>query len=252
MKTRRPITVRPVAPVAVKYPPFITASRWGTLVIALADTIEKKRGKDALTNSDAVRFIMAWLASLPRARIRELFPLWGQFAAAAYAWNPKTNRFNTSPSHAAALYPAPLSEELWGTMRDMAARLDDEVMPNPRLDLDGSFMDVVFQAEVRAQLAEDGAKTQGLPTGACRDKRTGKVRVPVPCMPFARVHTRPDGTCYYVDPITGAQVTCDCKGQCEPVIVDPFAPSKSLLLIALIVAAWWAYDNQPRRRRKRA
>src|SRR5438128_2152987 len=146
-KKRRPtkmhrtnaITVRPVAPVAVKYPPFVTASRWGTLTTALADLIEKKRGGDVLTNSDAVRFIMAWLAAIPRSRHRELFPLWGQFAAAAYGWNPKTNRFNTSASHAAALYPRPLSDELWVTMRDVASRLDDEVMANPRLDLDGSF-----------------------------------------------------------------------------------------------------------------
>ncbi len=239
-----------MAPVAVKYPPFVSASRWSTLTDQLADLVKRKRGTTALTNADVVRVIMAWLAALPRTRHRELFPLWHQFAAAAYGWSPKTNRFDTSAKRAAAEYSEDLAAELWSTMRELAGRLDGELMPNPRLDLDGSFMDLVFIGEVKAQLAQDGAQAQGIPLPACRDK-AGKVRFPRPAMPGAVVRRNADGSCYYVDPITGGKVQCDCPGECSPVVVDPFAPSKRLLLVALIVIAWVAYDNQPRHRRKR-
>lgn len=241
---------------AIKYPPFVAASTWGTLVAQLWDMVQRKRGKHSarypsaegvtltlaprLTNADVVRFTMAWLAALTRTRARELFPLWHQFAAAAYGWNPATNAWSPSAKRAAALFPDVLLVEFWKALMALASDLDAERVANPRLDLDGEYADVAFQGEVKGELQGDGA--------------SASFKIPVPAC------KRPDGT-------TGAPrckrymktwpYLCEEYEKCTPVVIkDPITDihdksQKALLLVALIVVAWWAYDSKPRRRRER-
>ena len=88
-------------------------------------------------------------------------PLWHQFAAQAYAWDPaKRDTFRTSAAQAAAAYPARETPDLWQWARNIAIELDARADGQPpRISLDmGTFADPVFQASVRAQLKQDGAR----------------------------------------------------------------------------------------------
>lgn len=244
--------------VPLRFPPFVTASKWSTVNSQLWDMVQRKRGKHLarypetdgrggiaptlaplLTNGDVVRLVMAWLAALPRARVRELFPLWAQFAAAAYGWDPKTNRFDASVKRRNAAYPDVLLVELWKTLMGIASDLDAELVPGPRLDLDGDFADPVFQAEVKAELQADGASAQfKIPLPACRTK-DGKVQ-----LPKCKRHMK------------RWPYLCEEWERCEPVVIDdPITDvkkktEKTILLVALVLCAWAVFDNQPRHRRK--
>ena len=111
----------------------------------------------------------------------------------------------------------------------------------------------MFAGKVAAQLKADGADAAfKIPTGRCRDKRTGKKRLYRPCPPGA---TRgADGRMYFRDPITGQLVPCDGKGDCDPELVDdPITHAgNQLFTLALIVGAvWWlSKQRKPRRQRR--
>ncbi len=241
-----------MAPVAVTFPPFVTASRWSLLVDNLMLRVMAKRGPNIapgaseakgdppLTNGDVIKLTMAWLAAIPRARVRQAFPLWHQFAAVAYGWDPKSNRFTTTATQRAARYPDVLTSELWGAMFRAAGDLDDNGVANARIDLDGDFADPVFQGEVKSALRDDGVVDVqfGIPLPVCRGK-DGKPEAPK-CK--RRMQRWP--------------FLCEEWEKCAPVIItDPITDikkksDKALLLVALIVAAWAMFDNRRGSRRK--
>jgi hypothetical protein len=220
-----------VAVVAVKFPPFITASSWRTIVVALASAVKDKRGSTRLTNGEVITVIMAWLAAIGHTRIAARFPLWYQFAATAYGWDPKKrDRLVTTTKQRDALYSSSLNDELWSAMTSLADELERDAWGTPRLDLDGRFDDVVFQGEVRAALKQDGAQAMAkIPTGACRDKKTGKVRYP-------RLTDKPGD--------------CVPESMDEPITVIKKKATNMFQLALLVGAVWLLWDSKPRRTRR--
>jgi hypothetical protein len=185
-----------------------------------------------------VRLVMAVRAAVPASRTRELFPLWYQYAAAAYGWDPKGDQLVTSTKQRDAFYPDVLLVEFWKSLTALAGDLDNAREPNPRLDLDGEFSDVVFQGEVRAALRDDGA--------------TAAFKIPVPAC------KRPDGTIGTARCKRAMKrwpYLCEEWEACAPVLVDdPITVVKkkrdsTLLLMALVIAAFVVFDNKPRHRR---
>ncbi len=244
-----------VAP--VRYPPFVSASRWSTLVDQLEDVIRKQRpaklhvpasdGRGGvvlmdwppITNGDVIKLTMGWLGALTPAQRRELFPFWYQFAAVAYAWGPKKGTLTATAKQRDALYPEQLAAEFWQAMTRIRIALDADNVLGARLDLDGEFSDKVFQGEVVAALRSDGVDASfKIPLPACKGK-DGKPTAPK-CKRY----------------MTKWPYLCEEWEKCDPVIItDPITDihnksQKALLLVALIVAAWWAYDSKPRHRRK--
>lgn len=241
---------------AVKFPQFVTASKWATTFTQLWELVMGKRGKHLatypggptlapeLTNGDVVRLVMGWLAAIGPTKARELFPLWYQFAAAAYGWDPKTDKLDASAKRRDAAYPDLLLVEFWKAQMALAHDLDDASVPNARIDLDGDFADRVFQAEVQAALKQDGAEAAfKIPTPVCKNPDGSKTIGPK-CKRYMK--TWP----YF----------CEEWERCEPDVVDdPITvvkkrAEKTLWLVALAIAAWWAFDNRqqrPRRRRAR-
>jgi len=154
------------------FPPVITASDWGSVFGAAFKTAANRRKRGVapdgwtmvprLTNGEVIQVIMGWLAADPS--VKAAWPLWYQFAAVAYGWNPTTQRMVTTPKQRDALYPSDLMHELWMSQDALAYDLDKRGITSPRLDLDGSFDDVTMQGAVAAALAEDGgALTWGAP-----------------------------------------------------------------------------------------
>ncbi len=242
---------------ALKFPPVFTASSWATVAAAAWAAVDRARGTYAakypsadgvsdkavprLTNGDVVTFVMAWLAALGvnRARHRALFPLWSQFAAAAYGWDPDANTFDTSAKRAAAWYPDVLLVELWRTMLVLARDLDSEGVKNPRLDMDGKFSDFVFQGEVTKDLQEDGA--------------SASFKIPIP------VCKGPDGQpqsmrCKRV--MKSWPYLCEEFEKCAPVLVDDPVTvvtdkaTSMFQLVLLVGACWVLFDNNQRRSRR--
>lgn len=192
-----------------------------------------------LTNGDVIRIVIAWRAAIGATRIRESFPLWYQFAAAAYGWNPTRDELITSVKQRDASYPDVLLVEFWKAQQTVASALDRDGVTGARLELEGDYTDRVFQAEVQHALHEDGARASfAVPTPVCKS---------------------PDGS-KTVGPKCKRQMTtwpflCEEYEKCSPVVIDPITDikrksDKALLLAALIFAAWWAYENQTRSRRR--
>jgi hypothetical protein len=227
---------RQVGQVRAAFPPFVTASQWISVFESTWNRAQRARGLDTndegtiaprLTNAEAVALVRAWKSAATAAR----FPLWYQFAAAAYGWDPPDNdTFNTSAKQAARLYETEINVQLWLALHRLALDLDDTAEP-PRLDFDGAlFDDVMVVASVRARLQEDGAEAAfKIPIPACRDKKTGRMR-------FPRRGDKP--------------------GDCDVVLIDdPITYiGKNLGAAALILGLVWllAQDNKPRRQRRRA
>lgn len=207
--------------------PVYTASTWSTLLAGMRDTLAARRG--AMTNAEAVAFIREWRDVAPGGA-----ELWWQFAALAYGWSPTRDKFATSMKQAQATYSPTMQPELWQWAADIASELDarSDGQP-PRIAVNKeTFADLAFMSNVRARLKEDGAKATlaaKIPTGACRDKKTGKVRYP-------RLTDKP--------------------GDCVPeTIDDPITVVKkktaSMFQLALLVGAvWLLWDSKPRRVRR--
>lgn len=223
------------------FPPFITASSWGTVFQSTWESVRASHGLGhapdvngtlypKLTNGEVVTLVMGIMEAT-----RGKFPLWYQFAAAAYGWSPSADKLNTSNRQRDAMYPASLAVDLWVAWLGVTSDLDVTAPTAPRLALDGSYSDGVFQGQVRAALREDGAQAHWkIPMPACKDPKTGK--------PTGRPHKNKDG-----------------KWTCDPVVIDdPVTGIKKeaqqLLTVALIVGAIvWLLDrnNSVASRRKR-
>lgn len=217
------------------FPPFVTASKWSTAWTAVFQAALKSNGKGhapdgtmvpRLTNAEAVTLVMGWMEAATLRR----FPLWYQFGAVAYGWDPSTDKLDTSTARAAKLYPLEATHELWLATSDLSDVLDVDAPTAPRLALDGTFGDAVFQGQVRAALREDGAEAAfKIPLPACKDPKTGK--------PTGKPHKDKDG-----------------KWTCDPVVIDDplTAAKKSVFWFALMVGAGlWYLSNKPRRYRRR-
>lgn len=139
----------------------ITASSWGTLWGTCFQSALTAHGranaKDGtlvppLTNDEAVRLVMAW----KRAAMGN-FQLWGQFAAMAYGWRADNSVMDLTPAQRDGMYPVQIGKELWLTLQNVAAQLDEDAPGSARLDFDRGFDDASVQGLVAAELKEDGA-----------------------------------------------------------------------------------------------
>lgn len=242
----------------IRWPAKISGSSWANVLESLWNVPLKARGKytvpfpgpdgtltdtvaPRLTNGDVVRIVMAYLAAV--AGRRDTFPLWAQFAATAYGWDPdgksaKRGRlFDTSTARRDAAYADPMLVELWLALMATSRELDFDKEPNARLDLDGDFGDVVFQGEVAAALKQDGAAS------------TSEFKMPMGCKhKDGKVYPTPE--CQ--ERMTEWPYLCT-KWKCETnyVDLDPRTPVKKQVthafkLLLLIVGAWLLFDNQPR------
>lgn len=159
-------------------PPFITASTWTTAFNAMYSSISLlgQRTTDSdgdgstiprITNREAMAIISEWRTLAPLAN--GVWPLWYQYAAQAYAWDPSdpetAHTLVATDKQADAIYPPDMGVELWRSLRQLAHALDDnKVDAGHRLDFDrGAFDDPTIQGEVVDALKQDGATvtTQG-------------------------------------------------------------------------------------------
>lgn len=214
------------------FPLTLAASTWGAVLDAA-----RKRASDAhgvgdddepqLTNAEALQLVRAWTL----AHTRAAFPLWYQFAAVAYGWDPESDALDTSTKQAAAMYADP--GELWAQLAQLATDGDNTEVDQtyPSLYFDDVWTDPTFAGDVRKALRDDGADAQfKIPLPACKDPKTGK--------PVGKPRK---------DPKTG-------KWRCDPVVVDdPITHAgKHVLAIAAAIGLLWLVmsDDKPRRRRR--
>lgn len=253
----------------IRWPAMVTGSTWSNVLESIWEVPLKARGKytvpypgpdgtltdtvaPRLTNGDVVRLVMGYLAAV--AGRRESFPLWAQLAAVAYAWDPdrkdsprkitdplirkRKGMFDTSKVRRDEAYPAPMLVELWLALMACSRELDFDRVPNPRVDLDGDFGDVVFQGEVAAALKEDGAaSTAGfkMPMG-CKSKDGKRDTITPKCTERMKEW-----------PYLCTKWECDVR----TIEIDPTKAAKKQVehafkLLLLIVGAWLLFDNQPR------
>lgn len=240
----------------VRWPRFVTASKWSTIAEQLMGTVRKARARDMfagpaaqggafalprLTNGDVITMTMGLLGAVPPPRA-ESFPLWDQFAAAAYGYAPPSRKLVATDKQRDAWYPNTLSREFWGLVVAVTDRLDETHVANPRVDLDGQFSDRVFQGEVVNALHADGAQAQfKIPVG-CRNK-DGTTRTLLPkckkrmdrfpwlCLEYEKC----DDPITIDDPITAVKKRAD----------------KFAHLVILALVFWAVLDNKPRPTRRK-
>lgn len=220
------------------FPPLITASKWETAWQACWKQADARRGSSKsasgntvprVTNGDMAAVVQAF-ARLSRAD----FPLWYQFGAAAYGWNPKRpDRFVTTDKQRDARVDVELAKELWLATLAVAKAMDARPLSlGARLDMQDAFSDPVFQSEIKAEMVQDGATAQGkIPI--CTERPKLKCREG-----FDLVQVSP-GIFVCKNKKTGEveQPRLDC----EPIWVDDpiTAVGKDVLRAALILGSAW-------------
>lgn len=221
-------------PVRNTFPVTLTASTWGSLVEQLQTRATNARGTAGgvpqLTNAEALQVVRALSTAVGRAG----FPLWYQFAAAAFGWDPTTDALDTSSTQAAGLYPVDDAVMLWAAVAD-AADAENSKDPadqhRPALYFDDAWTDPLYLSDVRRALQDDGATAAfKIPLPACKDPKTGK--------PVGKPRRGPDG-----------------KWRCDPVTVDDpvtFAGKQFRTLALLALGAWLLFGKKPRRRNRRS
>lgn len=219
-------------------PPVVTGSTWSTVWGALS---WERPSRGMVTDDDGTiaprwtnREAIAVIAGVRAAAPAE-FPLWYQFAAIAYGWNPDTSKLDRTAAQADRDYDANAAVQLNLEIQRITQELDARRKADPRIDLDEqSWSDVTFQAEVTKALREDGAHAQfKIPLPACKDPKTGK-----PARPVKGSDGKwrcPGGPLLIDDPITA--------------IIKALAPIA--LPAALILGAAWVMSKRPRRARRR-
>lgn len=222
------------------FPGLVTADRWLTVWESLLTSARRRRGGTAfsvaLTNGEATSLIRAW----PGRSGTLWMPLWYQFAATAYGWNPdRSDRLDTTAKRRDSAFP--MSRDLWDATREIATALDAERRQPARLDIDpDTFDDPTFQAGVRAALRDDGGMRAAgkIPVG-CKDPKTGRITGPkMKCRPGFTLELVP-GTPFYVcrNKKTGEheQPTYECEGD-KVYLEDPLsALARDFWRLALIV-----------------
>lgn len=146
------------------FPPVVTSSTWEGAWSTLHDRAHARRGwtpgavvAPAVTCGDAVQLVEAWRVAGGAAR----WPLWYQYAAAAYGWEPELRDvLDVSARRRDMPYPPQLAAELWDATLRLAQQLDAAGVRSPRLAPDATWDDPTLLGAVRAQLVEDGARAQ--------------------------------------------------------------------------------------------
>lgn len=217
-------------PAPATFPRTVTATTWRDALSSLSQRSQKRRGSYAdgspkLTNSEALQLVRAWSQATTRAG----WPLWYQFAAVAFGWDPSADTLDTSAAQAARPYPADATAELWVALAGLAAQLD-RGDNTAALYTDQEWADPLFAADVRNALVGDGADAQfKIPIPACKDPATGK--------PVGKPRR---------DPATG-------KWRCDPVVVDDPVTHAGRQLggaAAVILLLWFLLSDNPRRHRR--
>lgn len=222
-------------------PPTITASSWRTIVQSLwqqslrlgLETDDDGNAAPAWSNRQAIAIITGVRNA---ARPVMQWPLWYQFAAAAYGWDPATNELDASDARADGPYPAGAAVQLMTEIRRIAEQLDAVRYPELRVDMTEEWADPSTIADVSSALHDDGAKIAfKVPLPACRDPVTGR--------PARPVYDRTDGKWK----CPGGVATID-----DPLTAIAKSLSKVAVPAALILIAYAAFTNSRRgRRRKR-
>lgn len=163
------------------FPRVVTGGTWSSVWQSLSLTAQKRRGQafaadgtlaPPLTNGDLAALVQEWRLAAGSAA----FPLWSQWAAVAYGWDPAApGVFITTSKQRDALLDVEAANDFWLATYRLALDLDDGKSP-PRFDIDSTaFDDRTWQDQVKADLLSDGASVKWeLPVG-CRGK-DGKVR----------------------------------------------------------------------------
>lgn len=224
----KPKAARAPSPLAVSaaLPRLVTASTWKACLDSLWRTAAMRyaggvKGGDVigpdgtsstppLSNAEVVAIVFGVLADMGGA---SAWPLWYQYAAAAYGWDPpRRDSLDVSRARGVAPYDAALTLALWDELDRLVTEADADRRPTPRLDLDAVFTDAVVAGNVRAALQADGAAASlSLPMPPCRDEQG-----------------RPTGATLRRE---GATWTCK-----RPAMVGP---SDSILPLVLVVGALW-------------
>jgi len=200
-------------PERFQLPPVITASSWPLVAESLwkqsrRGIVTDDRGDigPKWTNREAVAIIAALRQAAKAAPGG--FPLWYQFAAAAYGWEPAEttgykDHLTSSAKQADAIYPTDAAIMLNRELERITTALDatSAYRPEPRFELRDVFGDQAMWSDVMTALHQDGASaTFKIPLPACK-RKDGKLATPV----WDRTERRwkcPDGVAVIDDPLT--------------------------------------------------
>jgi len=194
-------------PERFQLPPVITSSSWLTTMQSLWSQSKRGTVKDdagievpAWTNREAIAVIAA-MRELAKG-VPTGFPLWYQFAAVAYGWQPRTEELDNSAAQADRIYPGDDAVELNAELERMVTHLDQRMHPNPRIALVDMFDRSGFLDELRTALRQDGAQVEfKIPLPACKDPASGRPAKPVKD-PRTGKWTCPGGAVTIDDPLT--------------------------------------------------
>jgi len=243
------------------WPPFLTASSWDNIYAQLWDIALRRPGgtqtsadgtlAPALTNGEIQMIVRAWQSAR-----RSLWPLWYQFAAAAYNWNPDNgDRLDTSAKWRDAFADVEIVRELWLSTFGLRFDLDATQLPKPRLDLDAeTFDDAVWQAEVRAELRADGASASfKIPLPACKDPKTGKATTPKYTCPrgYKLVVINGIPMCKHITSgkLAKPKLECDVVKVDDPITAIGKSLRKDLATVVIVAAVLYlVLGNKPRHR----
>jgi len=245
------------------FAPVITGSAWRTVWLSTQAAARKKHGNDStgqpkLSNGDAVSLVDAWVAQTGVGG----FPLWYQFAAAAYGWNAReVDILDASAKRRDATFSEQLARELWATTETIVAQLDDLPPIPPRIEVKATvFGDPAFLGSVRAALRQDGAqprlRVKGKIPVACRDDDGNVIPPRLTCREGFELERVP-GTLIPVfvcrNKQTGEAETprLECT---NPILLDDpiTAVAKSLLRLAMVVGFIWLVVTETGTSRHRA
>lgn len=150
-------------------PEFVTGSTWLNVFNACYGSISLLGNRytngpnnvPQITNREAIALIQGWREVA--GMTKDGWPLWSQYAALAYGFDPDTDKLDATTEQADKLYDTDMGVELWTAIKDIAQRLDVERKSEPaRVDLKGEwFDDDTLQREVTSALEADGYTGQG-------------------------------------------------------------------------------------------
>lgn len=196
-------------PERFQLPPVITSSSWITLMQSLWSQSRRGTVKDdagievpAWTNREAIAIISGMRELAQGMPTGQGFPLWYQFAAVAYGWQPQADTLDNSTAQADRIFPPDDAVELNAELERMVTHLDLRSHPAPRMALVDRFGSDTFLSELRTALRQDGAEPQfKIPLPACKDPATGRPARPVKD-PRTGKWACPGGAITIDDPVT--------------------------------------------------
>lgn len=236
------------------FAPVYTASTWLTAWQQMHKTMAARAPANApgppMTNAEVLAFVWEWhLLDASKDTT------WAQYAARAYGWSPPTRTYlRRDVAWGKRLYPTVAADDIdtvdvWSWSKGIARDLDTRTdTPPPRVSVNkDAFADPVVSGIVKATLASDGLDAKfKVPLPTCKDKKTGKRRIPYPPCDASGRRRVPDGRGGLVD------VKCDKPGDCDVDMVDDpiTAAENSVMSLVLILGAMWLFTRKPRRRQR--